>query len=342
MAIKINSEHLDQLDHVPEALLMATPESLHSVLPKPTLIHLQGKQQAPVFVSVLLHGNETTGFYAVQELLKRYFDKELPRAMSIFFGNIDAARSGLRRLDGQPDFNRVWPGTPLETSPESLMMAEIIHTMQDKNVFVSIDVHNNTGLNPHYACVNKLDDKFLQLATLFGRFVVYFTRPQGVQSSAFAELCPAVTLECGRPGQQYGVEHAVEFLNSALHLAEFPAHSVHHQDIDLYHTVALVKIKDGIRFSFSQQDAQLLLEPDLEKLNFTDVSANTTIGTVNNLDDLPLLASDENGHDVSERYFNIVDGRLVIRRATMPSMLTLDERIIEQDCLCYLMERLAI
>ena len=71
------------------------------------------------------------------------------------------------------------------------------------------------------------------------------------------------------------------------------------------------------------------------------MSANTTIGTVNNLEGLPLLATDEKGHDVSERYFSVIDGRLVIRRATMPSMLTLDERIIQQDCLCYLMERLA-
>ena len=342
MADILVSQDLDQLDTIPDGLLSATPETLHTILPKPTLIHLSGKQQAPLFISVLLHGNETTGFYAVQELLKRYQGKDLPRALSLFFGNIQAARDGLRRLDGQPDFNRIWPGTPLAESSESLMVADVVNIMKDKHIFASIDVHNNTGLNPHYACVNKLDDSFLQLATLFGRFVVYFTRPQGVQSAAFAKICPAVTLECGRPGQQYGVEHAFEFLNSALHLAEFPAHPVHHQDIDLYHTVALVKIKNGTRFSFSQRDAELLLDPDIEKLNFTDVAANTIIGTINKLVDLPLSAIDENGLDVSERYFSINNGQLVIRRATMPSMLTLDERVIEQDCLCYLMERIAI
>jgi succinylglutamate desuccinylase len=332
----------DQLDFVPDGLLSAIPESLQSIFKKPTLIHLTGKHAEPLFVSVLLHGNETTGFFAIQALLKQYQYQTLPRSLSIFFGNIKAASQGLRRLNGQPDFNRIWPGTPLEESAESMMVAEIVDIMQKKNIFASVDVHNNTGLNPHYACINKLENSFLQLATLFGRFVVHFTRPQGVQSAAFANICPAVTLECGRPGQQYGVEHALEFLTSSLHLTELSDHPVHHQDIDLYHTVAIVKIKPEIQFSFSQYDVDLLLDPDLEKLNFTDVAANTLIATIKNVTDLPLIAVDEHGHDVSNRFFKVTDGQLFISRATMPSMLTLDERVIQQDCLCYLMERVAL
>ena len=46
------------------------------------------------------------------------------------------------------------------------------------------------------------------------------------------------------------------------------------------------------------------------------------------------------GNDVTSQYFEIRDGELRITRRTMPSMLTLDERIIRQDCLCYLMERM--
>jgi hypothetical protein len=42
---------------------------------------------------------------------------------------------------------------------------------------------------------------------------------------------------------------------------------------------------------------------------------------------------------VSREYFALDEGRLVLRRPAMPSMLTLDERIIRQDCLGYLMER---
>ncbi len=62
MANQITASKLEQLDHVPDGLLDVAPELLHTVLPSSTLIHLKGKQQAPLFISVLLHGNETTGF----------------------------------------------------------------------------------------------------------------------------------------------------------------------------------------------------------------------------------------------------------------------------------------
>jgi hypothetical protein len=50
----------------------------------------------------------------------------------------------------------------------------------------------------------------------------------------------------------------------------------------------------------------------------------------------------EDGGDVTSDFFAIRDGELLLSRGAMPSMLTLDERIIRQDCLCYLMERYAL
>jgi len=53
-----------------------------------------------------------------------------------------------------------------------------------------------------------------------------------------------------------------------------------------------------------------------------------------------LEAWDEAGKDVAERFFVNDNGVLKTRLSMMPSMLTLDETVIRQDCLCYLMERL--
>ena len=177
-----------QIDSFPEELLTATPESLYSLFPEPTLFHLPGKHKQPLFISVLLHGNETTGFYALQKLLVKHHHLELPRSLSIFLGNTQAASLGLRRLESQPDYNRIWPGTELAETEEAQITQQIVNIMAKRKIFASVDVHNNTGLNPHYACINKLDNQFLQLANLFGRLVVYFTRPKGVQSGAFAEI----------------------------------------------------------------------------------------------------------------------------------------------------------
>ena len=333
---------IKQVDILPQELLTSTVESLHSLVPNPTLFHLEGKRKAPLFISVLLHGNETTGFLALQKLLIKYSQQDLPRSLSFFLGNTEAASQNVRRLATQPDYNRVWPGTELNNCKESQVCQEIVDIMQHKNIFASIDVHNNTGLNPQYACINKLDNQFLQLANLFGRLVVYFTRPKGVQSAAFAEICPAVTLECGKPGQQHGVDHAFDYLNSCLHLSELANHPTLPQDIDIFHTVAQVKINSNINFSFNNQQTDLLLSTDLERMNFNETAKGTIIGEVFNNQQLPLTAKDENGKIVTNQFFSIIDNNLQLTKSTMPSMLTLDEQVIKQDCLCYLMERISL
>jgi hypothetical protein len=49
---------------------------------------------------------------------------------------------------------------------------------------------------------------------------------------------------------------------------------------------------------------------------------------------------DDDDQPVFERYFAFNEGVLRTVRPFMPSMFTLDERVIRQDCLGYLMERL--
>jgi hypothetical protein len=52
-----------------------------------------------------------------------------------------------------------------------------------------------------------------------------------------------------------------------------------------------------------------------------------------------LLVLDGDSRDVTEGYFEIRGGELRTRRPVTPSMLTLNEQVIRQDCLCYLMEK---
>jgi hypothetical protein len=263
----------------------------------------------------------------------------LPRSLSWFIGNVAAARHRLRRLDGQPDYNRVWPGTPDTGSPEAAMMARIVEDMRARRVFASVDVHNNTGLNPHYACINRIDHRFLRLATLFSRTVVYFLRPLGVQSMAFAGLCPAVTVECGKTDQAFGAEHAEQFLDACLRMHELPDQPVPQHDLDLFHTVAIVKVPASLSFGFEARDYGIRFSPDLDHLNFRELAAGTTLGWIEESNGACLEAWDEEGREVGERFFRVEDGEIRTTRALMPSMFTLDERVIRQDCLGYVMER---
>jgi succinylglutamate desuccinylase len=330
---------LNVLDHFPPPLLELEAFRLRETLPGPTLIHLPGRRPEPLFVSVLLHGDEDTGWYAVQALLRKYQGRELPRALSIFIGNVAAGGARVRFLPGQPDYNRIWEDIPgVAEFPERRMMRRIVDEMRARRVFASIDIHNNTGINPHYACVRQMAPRFLQLATLFSRTVVYFLKPDGVQTAAFSVLCPAVTVECGQSGQAHGVAHAAEYLEACLQLSAIPDHAVAPHDIDLFHSVAIVKVPADVSFGFDDQDTDIRFAEGLDHMNFRELPAGTLLGRALS-DRARLDVRDEQGRDVSTDYLRWQDGEIRTVVPVMPSMLTVSTQAIRQDCLCYLMQR---
>lgn len=336
---------LKELTKIPEGLLDLPAEALHEKLGGPVLIHLTGQRQPALFISVLMHGNENVGWEAVRSLLRKYTvgggEQPLPRFLSLLIGNTSAAAVNMRRLPAQPDYNRVWPGSEMAYTAEHGMMQQVVDIMASRGVFASVDVHNNTGLNPHYACLNAIRTETLHLAAMFSRTVVYFIRPVGVQSIAMTELCPAVTLECGKVGQAHGVEHAAEYLDACLHLAEHPQHPIAHGDIDLFHTVAIVKVPPQISFGFGCDGRDLCLLDDLERLNFREIPPGTCFGLAGpgSVVDIPFDVRNEEDLDVGTRYFELEQAEIKTIKPLMPSMLTRDETVIRQDCLCYLMER---
>ena len=336
------SELLRESDEFPLSLLETEASGLHAVLGGPTLFHLAGRREPPLFVAVLMHGNETVGWDAIRRVLRGFLGADgfdLPRSLSLFVGNTAAAEQGLRHLPGQPDYNRVWPGSESDGTPEHALMRAVVERMAEGELFASVDLHNNTGINPHYACVNVLEHASLHLAALFGRTVVYFVRPRGVASMAMAALGPSVTLECGKVGQTHGVQHAADYLRACLQLAEIPRHPVPAHDVDLYHTVAIVRVPPQQAFAFGEPGSPLNFVQHLDSMNFRELPPGSLFADCAPGVELALDVRDEQDRQVAERYFAVEAGRLVTRVPVMPSMLTCDPLVIRQDCLCYLMER---
>lgn len=329
---------LTVLDEIPEGLLQVNASELHQYLSGPTLIRLQGQRDDVLFVSVLLHGNETTGWDAIRELLLNYGKSALPRTLYLFIGNVAAAAEGLRVLDGQQDYNRIWKKDNI--TAEGKIAAQLLDILSSVSLFAAIDVHNNTGINPHYACINELNAAFLHLATLFSRTVVYFRSPDSVASLALSALCPSTTVECGKAEDAQGKDHAKEFIDACLHLQHFPVHDVAVHDVDIFHTVATVKVIEGIDFGIENPKASLNFIGNMDRLNFQELSAGTVLAHSNCGDKASLQVINEDGEDVAAQYFSCEKGALRFSVPLMPSMLTLDKDIIRQDCLCYLMERL--
>jgi succinylglutamate desuccinylase len=329
-----------ELDHLPPGLLECPASALHRVLDGPTLIHLQGRNPQPLFVTVLQHGNEVTGWEAVRRLLKSHYEyDQLPRSLSIFIGNTQAAKHGLRRLDDQLDYNRCWPGGKYEDSEVGKLFKQVTARMRSLSPLAAIDIHNNTGLNPHYAAINRVRPEFLRLASYFSSKVVYFTMPQGTQSLSFSRFCPSTTLECGQAGEVHGTDHSLGFLETCMHLEELSSAPLGADDVHLFHMVATVRIHDDVLFGFGHVPTEVAFRENLDVLNFQELSPGISLGEINGGPVSPLIATDVDGNDVTSEYFRFDRGQLETTREIMPSMLTLNRRVIQQDCLCYLMDR---
>lgn len=324
------------VDHVPDGFVAAPATELIRALPGPTLFDLAGRDEQPLFASVLLHGNEDTGLLAVQEVLRRHRDHGLPRRLLLFVGNVAAAAAGARTLDDQLDFNRAWPGTLHPEAPEADLMREVSDYAAARRPLASIDIHNNTGLNPHYACVNRLESPFLHLARLFSRTVVFFEKPLGVQSAAMAQICPAVTVECGRIGERSATAHAVEFIEACLALSGFPDHPPQPSDLDLLRTFAVVKVPPEVSFSFDGSAADIRFRDDIDHLNFSPLASGTRFAAL--ADGAEVRLDLEAGVAApAPEYFTYSEGEIRLAVPATPSMLTRDVRAVRLDCLCYLM-----
>jgi len=330
--------NLNVYDRLPEGFLETGFRELERVLPGPSLIRLAGQADPPLLLATLLHGNEPTGLMAVQKLLRSYRDagEKLPRSLYLFVGNPAAAAQNVRHLPGQLDFNRIWDGGD---RPEHRMAGELKRLAMERGLFASIDIHNTSGENPHYGCVNKIDAACIQLASLFSPKLIYFTRPKGVLSSAFAEHVPSITIESGKPEDPYGLPHVYAFLCRVMTLDAIPQWAGGGDGLEVFHSIGRVQVPDVSRIGFSEKrnGFDFCFIDHIDQKNFSELPANALIGWRLN-PQLGLRVIDESGQDVAENFLVYVNEEIRLKRAVVPSMFTQDERIVHQDCLGYFME----
>lgn len=326
---------------VSDQLLACTAAELHRYLAGPTVFHIAGERNPPLFLSTLQHGNEDSGWEALRELLQSWRGRPLPRSLVLFVANVEAARFGLRRLDHQPDFNRCWPGAAAGATTIHRALAELTAQMRAAGVFISVDIHNNSGRNPHYAAITRLRPQWLYLARLFERQAVYYQHPTGTQADAFSAFCTAITVECGKAGNAEAVPHCRDFLERLLRLEQLPTQFDSGKDLRLYQTVARATVAPGLEFGFGKGAQDIDFVGDIETLNFQQLATGTVLAQLHGARAAAVHAVDSEGEDVTGRYLAVDPaGRLVVQRPFTPAMLSTDPRIVRQDCLCYIMERL--
>lgn len=324
-------QKLDIESRFTESFFDLKATEIHYLYKNPTLIHINKGMGAPIFLSCLVHGNENAGLYAVQKIIKKYKNT---RNIILFIGNPLAAAENRRHLDSQPDLNRIWDKALFAKYP---MAQQLYDYIKNEKPFACIDIHNTTGKNPHFSCINYEEDHFYKFASLFGGPVLYFKKPSTVLANIIGEFCPSATIECGLPDTEAGVAKAYKYIDtilenssSFLDLVEKPPY--------IYKTVA--KIKPIANFDIGLGESTLSLNSDLEDFNFKTMPAGSLFGE--QASDKPSIEVIKNDLSNSyEEYFKVKGSSLILKKDIIPAMITLRKKIIEQDCLCYIIEKFA-
>ena len=324
---------------LPAGLLDCEAEELHAHLGGPTLIRLAGTRSPALFVSVLLHGNETSGWDGLRQYLGS--NEVLGRDLTLFIGNTEAAAEGVRSLPDQADFNRIWRDAE---GPGGATAVAVKSAIADEPFFAAVDLHNNTGHNPYYSVITSLNRENLGLAYLFSDHAVFIEEPDTVLTRYFAGRCPAVTLEVGPVGDSRCVDRVIDYLDRCLGLVEAPEASV--DDFSLFRTRVRVHVPATVSFHFEgdavpADGAQLMLTGGMEAVNFHELARGTVFGSSTHPLNRVLQVLDVNHQDVTSDYFESLDGKIILKESVVPAMYTTDSDVIYQDCLCYFMERMA-
>lgn len=328
------------LETYPKELESIDIKDIHSLLGGPTLIHLKGDSETGdnLFLSTLLHGNETTSFLVLQRILREISSGEfkLGRGLIIFIGNTLASSKGLRHLPDQVDYNRIWEKG---STAENNMVDELFNYLKPYKLFASIDIHNNTGKNPHYGCINSLDRKYLELARYFGEHTVYFTEPHNVQSMAFSKICPSTTIEAGLPGEKKGVDASYDFVKKVYQLDVLGELPTTGEEQQVYHTIGRMKISEDATIDFDNNknsENDLSFISNIDSQNFEIVMKDSHFGYINDFSKLRVI--DNKDRDITEQFFIKEGNQLKSNRLFIPSMFSKDIYVIKEDCLGYIME----
>ncbi len=319
--------------YLPDQFFNLECHKIHTLFDRPTLIHLPGEKEEPLFISTLLHGNETSSLTIIQNVFRNYPHGKLPRSVVILIGNPKACAQGLRHLENQLDFNRIWRGG---NSYEHMMAKDIIKYLTHNNVYASIDLHNNSGKNPVYACVNRRKNSALRLAQCFSNKVVYFTEPNTTLSVAMADHCPSITVECSLSGDTEGITKGAALIERVLKDETWLNEPIRIKHV--YSTFATLYISQDAQIDFKNRDDDQMdfsLRSDFDELNFQEVEKNIDLGYTFSPKKIKLI--NKNGENIIDQFFTIENNKLICLQGFTASMFTKNIDIAKSDCLGYTM-----
>ena len=303
-----------------EQLLDVEAHELHRFLSGATVFDLRQEGVQPFFVSTLLHGNETSGWDAVRRFISDYPDASI----LLFVGNVQAAAQNMRHLPHEKDFNRIWREQPWLSN-----LNELLETYKP---WCGIDIHNNSGPNPHYSVVTDTRASTLALATLFSNKVIFTDHTLDILAHSVASYCPALTIETGTVDDSGSEQRAYDFLQHLNTIGCVP--DTLQCEPKTYATIGIVKVehKNGSLDDFP------VFEPSLQQKSFKTLAAGSPF-----INCLPSgwqvnVLDPAHDRDLTHDFLEFHDQSAFLKRDVVMSMFTHTPLLAIQDCVCYFLK----
>lgn len=306
---------------------------------KPALLFLPGEAEGPPrLISVLLHGNEDSGFRALCEFLRE--DPVVHNPLWMFIGNVRAAtQNGWfadRYLNDQEDFNRVW-GIPEVTTRMRLCAKEVLDLVSP-DLEAAIDIHNNTGDNPLYAILPEPDPSTAGLAAALADIGLLWGTQEHTLMQALEGICPAVAVECGVAGDPVGTKLARTVIEAFVGARSFDPTDVPARMLEVRYRV---EVRSEVAFEFAEvldEEVDFAIMPGLDQANFSHLGAGTLLGRTLPGSACPLRVLDDKGADVTGMLVQIdQSGAVRLTRDVIPAMMTRTTEQTRRDCLFYVL-----
>ncbi|MFL0810704.1 MAG: succinylglutamate desuccinylase/aspartoacylase family protein [Agarilytica sp.] len=324
-----------------ELTLPETPEAWLQTLSSACVIEIPGRDGTSWRVaSVLVHGNEPSGFIAAHQFLKRNI---VPKTnLALVIGSVRAAKHKPvfthRQIPGEFDLNRRFGHEKDCHDRVTETARDISHYITSLSPQYVIDLHNTSGSGPAFAVSISDTSQVKKLASLFTpKMVITHLVVGSLMEEDFA--CPTVTIECGGAGQQDSHNLAFEGL---CRFAQFDSLDALDQNrIQCFYHPTRVEIHQGISLDYGTEAAHevdITLIDNIEALNQHTVKAGTLIGWLERELEDCLLVRNEQGEDKVNDFFTSDNGKLLAKQDLQIFMATHRADIAMSDCLFYAVE----
>ena len=289
-------------------------------------------------VSVLIHGNEPSGFYA----MCRYLHSAAIPAVNLRFivASVSAAKTAKwfsqRYIEGERDLNRCFALD--DNQADTLRAQRIVKAIREVSPECVVDLHNTSGQGPAFAVALQKDLATRKLAGLWSDYLIH----TGLRLGSLMEQefdCPTLTIECG--GSDDAKSHQIAYqgicrlaISETLDECAFPAQVLSHP--------MRVELRPGMSLSYANQRQHLTdvcIHQQVTQYNYDGVEQGDLLGWINGADLSVFRVRDEMGNDLHLDLFTLDNNQVRFNQSLHIFMATTSVKAASEDCLFYCVKK---